>query len=100
MTRKKLIAFALEFFKAGLDASEVGMPNFDQLIKTSYYKNKIDAILALQSEQIEKYKELIEVMDKLYEVSCDVFYDLEIDPTGEMGKLYIKIQLLKTELGL
>jgi len=59
-----------------------------------------DAILALQSEQIDKYKELIEVMDKLYEVSCDVFYDLEIDPTDEMGKLYIKIQLLKTELGL
>ena len=59
-----------------------------------------DAILALQSKQIDKYKELIEVMDKLYQVSCDVFYDLEIDPTDEMGKLYIKIQLLKTELGL
>jgi hypothetical protein len=47
MTRKKLIAFALEFFKAGLDASEVGMPNFDQLIKTEFYKGKIDEILAL-----------------------------------------------------
>lgn len=50
MTRKKLIAFALEFFKAGLDASEVGMPNFDQLIKTEYYKGKIDEILALPIE--------------------------------------------------
>ena len=52
------------------------------------------------SEQIEKYKELIEVMDKLYEVSCDALYEHKIDPTGEMGKLYIKTQLLKTELGL
>ena len=50
MTRKELIAFALEFFKAGLDASEVGMPNFDQLIKTEYYKGKIDEILALPIE--------------------------------------------------
>jgi hypothetical protein len=47
MTRNQLIKFALEFFKAGLDASEVGMPNFDQLIKTEYYKGKIDEILAL-----------------------------------------------------
>ena len=59
MTRKKLIAFALEFFKAGLDASEVGMPNFDQLIKTEYYKGKIDEILALPidvpgDDEIEK----------------------------------------------
>jgi hypothetical protein len=39
-------------------------------------------------------------MDKLHDLSADTLYELEIDPTGEMGKLYIKIQLLKTELGL
>ena len=50
MTRNQLIKFALEFFKAGLDASEVGMPNFDQLIKTEYYKGEIDQILALPIE--------------------------------------------------
>jgi hypothetical protein len=60
----------------------------------------IKAMEAYASQQIEKYKELIDVMDKLYEVSCDALYEHEIDPTGEMGKLYIKIQLLKTELGL
>jgi len=60
----------------------------------------IKAMEAYASQQIEKYKELIDVMDKLYEVSCDTLYELEIDPTEEMGKLYIKIQLLKTELGL
>ena len=59
MTRKKLIAFALEFFKAGMEAQEVGMPNFDQLIKTEFYKGKIDEILALPidvpgDEEIEK----------------------------------------------
>ena len=67
------------------------------------FVSKNDAINAMEayaSEQTEKYKELIDVMDKLYEVSCDTFYELEIDPTEEMGKLYIKIQLLKTELGL
>jgi hypothetical protein len=60
----------------------------------------INCMESYASEQTEKYKELIDVMDKLYEVSCDTFYELEIDPTEEMGKLYIKIQLLKTELGL
>jgi len=60
----------------------------------------IKAMEAYASQQTEKYKELIEVMDKLYDVSADTLYELEIDPTEEMGKLYIKIQLLKTELGL
>jgi hypothetical protein len=60
----------------------------------------IKAMEAYASQQIEKYKELIEVMDKLHDLSADTLYELEIDPTGEMGKLYIKIQLLKTELWL
>ena len=60
----------------------------------------MDAMGAYTHEQTEKYKELIEVMDKLYEVSCDALYEHKIDPTGEMGKLYIKAQTLKTELGL
>jgi len=63
-------------------------------------KYVIKAMEAYASQQTKKYKELIDVMDKLYDVSADTFYELEIDPTEEMGKLYIKIQLLKTELGL
>jgi len=63
-------------------------------------KYVIKAMEAYASQQTEKYKELVEVMDKLYDVSADTLYELEIDPTEEMGKLYIKIQLLKTELGL
>ena len=85
MTRKEKIIEILDLWSMGITETRNAVA---------------DEILALQSEQIEKYKELIEVMDKLYEVSCDVFYDLEIDPTDGMGKLYIKIQLLKTELGL
>ena len=68
MTRKKLIAFALEFFKAGLDASEVGMPNFDQLIKTEYYKGKIDEILALPIE-VPGDEEIIKQAHKEYPYS-------------------------------
>ena len=91
MTRNQLTKFALEFFKAGMDVSEVGMPNFDQLIKTSYYKNKIDAILAhiegnifnlqkFQQEQKEwsernfptqntSYRPLLGVMEEVGELS-------------------------------
>lgn len=58
--REKLTEFALEFFKAGMDVQEIGMPSFDQIMQTNYYKGKIDEILALpldvpSDEEIEKY---------------------------------------------
>jgi hypothetical protein len=81
-----------EIYKAYIGDGQMGV-DFEK-------KHIIKAMQAYASEQTEKYKELIDVMDKLYEVSCDTLYELEIDPTEEMGKLYIKIQLLKTELGL
>ena len=64
------------------------------------YENALKAMEAYASEQTEKYKELIKLMDKLYDIACDTLYEHKIDPTGEMGKLYIKAQTLKTELGL
>ena len=81
-----------EIYKAYIGDGQMGV-DFEK-------KHIIEAMEAYASQQTEKYKELVEVMDKLHDLSADTLYELEIDPTGEMGKLYIKIQLLKTELGL
>jgi hypothetical protein len=102
ITRKELIIsdeFWIEIIDALLNNILLFDMNKKDFIKEVLkYKNEI--LILLPDEQTEKYKELIEVMDKLYEVSCDALYEHKIDPTGEMGKLYIKIQKLKTELGL
>ena len=86
MTRKKLIAFALEFFKAGMEAQEVGMPNFDQLIKTEFYKGKIDEILALPIDVPGDEERIKEQSEYLTDKEERAFY---------AGQKWMKNEILK-----
>ena len=98
LDEKKILRTAFALIEIG--ENEDGSPYYLGTDDDSELDECVTIAESYASQRIEKYRELIEVMDKLYEVSCDALYEHKIDPTGEMGKLYIKTQLLKTELGL